>query len=320
MSMATVGVDVSKMKFDAALLQDGKYRTKVFRNTAEGHRELVQWLRTHHATDALVCMEATGSYYEALAYAVAEQGIAVAVVNPAAVEAFGRAELSRSKTDRGDARLLARFAAAQRPSPWVPPPAEVRELRTLVRRLEDLQQLEQQELNRLETTAPGTTAASIQNVLQVVRAQIKAIKAAIAEHIDRHPDLRDKAKLLDSIPGIGAATIAMLLAELRFELFPCAKAISTYVGLSVREHTSGSSVRARARISKTGSSRVRRALYFPALVACAHNPVIRAFYQRLLARGKTKMQALCASMRKLLHIAYGVIKSAKPFDPSLHTC
>lgn len=319
MSMATVGVDVSKVKFDAALLRDGKYRTKMFRNTAQGHREFVQWLQGHNAMDARVCMEATGSYYEALACAVSEQGIAVAVVNPAAVEAFGRAELLRSKTDRGDARLLARFAAAQHPSPWVPVPAEIRELRALVRRLEDLQQLERQELNRLET-APGTTAASIQNVLQVVRTQIKAIKAAIAQHIDQHPHLRDKAKLLDSIPGIGPATIAMLLAELRFELFPCAKALSTYVGLSVREHSSGSSVRARARISKTGSTRVRRALYFPALVACTHNPVVSAFFQRLISHGKTKMQALCASMRKLLHIAYGVLKSAKPFDPSLHTC
>src|SRR5262245_26586255 len=225
MTSSTVGIDVSKAKFDAALLRDNKYRNKTFNNTPAGHLEFIQWLSGHAGLEALVCMEATGSYYEALATTLSEHGIAVAVVNPAAPAAFARAELARSKTDRGDARLLARFAASQHPALWSPAPREIRELRALVRRLEDLQQLERQELNRLESSCTAATEASIHSVLQIVRAQIQAIKARIAEHIDQHPHLRDKAQLLDSIPGVGPATIALLLAELRFERFPSAKAL-----------------------------------------------------------------------------------------------
>jgi transposase len=313
---AFVGVDIAKTKFDVALLRQGKYRSKVFPDSAEGHQQFLAWLRTHGAEAAPVCMEATGSYFEPLACFLADHQVRVSVVNPAAVAAFAHAELSRTKTDRTDARLIARFAASQQPPAWSPPTRHIRQLRDLMRRIEDLQQIERQEQNRLDV-ATDTTRASIQSVLDTVQREIKTLRQLIRDHIDRHPDLQDKARLLDSIPGIGEATVAWLLAEIRFENFSGAAALAAFTGLSVRLRRSGSSLNAKPRLSKTGSSRLRRILYFPAMSACTHNPLVRAFYQRLLANGKTKKQALCAAMRKLLHIAYGVIKSGKPFNPNI---
>jgi len=135
--ISTVGVDIAKAKFDVALLRAGKYRSKVFANNASGHHAFLEWLQRHEAEKALICMEATGQYFEPLACMLADRGLTVAVVNPARVAAFAQAELARSKTDHTDARLIARFALAQRPQPWQPPAPEIRLLRDLVRRLED---------------------------------------------------------------------------------------------------------------------------------------------------------------------------------------
>lgn len=148
---------------------------------------------------------------------------------------------------------------------------------------------------------------------------IKEMKRAIKEHIDNHPDLRHKRDLLSTIPGIGDTTITQILTFLADGRFRRAKQVAAFLGLNPRQHTSGSSVRGKARMSKTGDSRLRVAFYMPAIVAMRFNPVIRAFSQRLLANGKPKMLVVGAAMRKLAHIAFGVLKSGRPFDPKLAT-
>lgn len=311
----TVGIDIAKAKFDVALLRAGKYKTKVFANTSAGHAAFMAWLTAHDARPALLCMEATGSYFEPLALLLNDRGVRVAVVNPAAIAAFAQAELSRGKTDQTDAKLIARFAHSQQPQAWRPPTPEVRTLRERVRRLEDLQALAPQARNRLDV-AGDAVRPSIQAILNTVTVQIKQLTREIENHIDQHPTLKDQAKLLASIPGIGPATLALLLAEVRFEAFGGAKSLAAFAGLNPKLRVSGSSVRGRSALSKTGASRLRRALYFPAIVACQHNPLVRAFYQRLLANGKTQQQAVCAAMRKLLHLAYGVLKSKQLFNPN----
>ena len=162
------------------------------------------------------------------------------------------------------------------------------------------------------------TQASIQAVLAVLTEQISTVKAMIGEHIDRHPGLRQEAILLDSIPGVGEATIATVLAELPQSVRQDVRKADAFTGLAPRRVESGSSVHGRSMLSKQGSSRLRKALYFPAIVACQHNPVVKAFYNRMLQNGLTKKQAVCAAIRKLLHLIIGVLKSGKPFDPSLH--
>ena len=140
----------------------------------------------------------------------------------------------------------------------------------------------------------------------------------IRDHIDQHPGLKAQQELLVSIPGIGQTTAAKFLAEIMdVKLYGSARQLAAFAGLVPRLHESGSSVRGKARLSKMGAGSLRKALYFPAIAAIKYNPYIKALSARLKERGKCPMQIIGAAMRKLLHIAYGVLKSGRPFDPSL---
>ena len=317
LNSAILGIDIAKAKFDVALLIEGKIKkTRVFENTPIGFQALSAWLTKQDITTLAACMEATGSYGEALATYLFDQGFAVSVVNPAQIKSFSGARLMRAKTDKADAKLIAQFYLNMRPAAWVPPPHHVRELQALVQRLSALMQIESQEHNRLETAA-AVIQPSIATVLNTVKAEIKAVERMIRDHIDQHPDLRDQSKLLESIPGIGEATIARLLAFIGdVTRFSHAKALAAFVGLNPTVHQSGSSVRGKPHLSKKGNATLRKALYMPAIVARRYNPVIQAFAERLKKAGKPNMVIIGAVMRKLLHIIYGVLKSGMPFDAS----
>jgi transposase len=225
--------------------------------------------------------------------------------------------LARTKTDKADAARIARFCRAHRPRPWTPPAQEVATLQALVKRLETLQQMHQMESNRLEGAAEPVKE-SLQAVLSTLSEQITRTERLIREHIEQHPGLKEQRDLLQSIPGIGAATAAVLLAELGdVARFTSAKQAVAFAGLCPRLCLSGSSVRGRERLCKQGRSRLRKALYFPAMVGLRHNPALRAMQERLIAKGKRPMVVLGAAMRKLLHLAFGVLKSKKPFDAVL---
>ncbi|MGH3627018.1 MAG: IS110 family transposase, partial [Sciscionella sp.] len=143
----------------------------------------------------------------------------------------------------------------------------------------------------------------------------------IKDHIDRHPDLKNKSELLRSIPGVGETTLASILAYLPdTSLFKSAKQVAAWIGLNPRQHQSGSSVRGRTFLAKTGHATLRKALYMPALVACRYNPVLKAFYERLVAAGKNRKAAVCAVMRKLVHMIFGVLKHQQPFNPNWQAC
>ena len=312
-----VGIDVSKRKFDCALLLlNAKFKTKVFENTAQGYRELDDWLTHQGVARAQVCMEATGIYYEALALHLHEAGHVVSVVNPARIKGFAQSVLVRTKTDRVDARLIARFCAAHQPAAWQPQAPQLRELQALVARVDALNHMLTQETNRL-AIAPALTRVSIEKIVAVLAQEIEALKRQMRHHVDHHPDLRSKHDLLQSIPGIGEATIAQILACVGgAEHFKNARKLAAFLGLTPRQHLSGSSVRGRARLSKTGNARLRKAFFMPAMVAIRFNPVIKAFAARLSATGKSKMLIIGAVMRKLVHIVFGVLKSGQPFTPN----
>ena len=314
--MMVLGIDVAKRKFDCALLHDERFRTKVFVNDSDGIDACVQWLTRHAGVGVHACLEATGPYAQMLAEALFDAGHTVSLINPARSRAFAQSLGTRSKTDAVDARTLARYVLALAPEPWIPAPLPVRELQELVRRLDVLIQMHTQEQNRLEV-AHEAVRWSIETALAHLHTQIETIKQAIAEHIDRHPDLKAQRDLLDSIPGIGAATSAWLIAELGAKAFTSARSAAAFAGLTPAHRVSGSSVHGKPRISKRGSARLRKALYWPAITALRCNPIIQHFAQRLQARGKHKMAIIAAVMRKLIHIAFGVLKSGKPFDPTL---
>lgn len=315
MFQITVGVDIAKKKFDVALLIESNYKHKVFSNDEAGFEAFIVWLLTFNLlTQPLICMEATGAYSQSLANFLVTQGYSVSVVNPAKIKAHAKSELSRAKTDKADAKLIARYALSMQPRLWTPPPPEIRCLQALTRRIEHLLEIQQMERNRLDTTDESITM-SINNLLKAVDDEIKTIRQAIADLINNNPDLDKRRKLLESIPGIGSATIAHLLIALSsHQGFTSAKQVVAFAGLAPYLRESGP-WSGKTRIAKSGDPVLRKALYMPALCAWKHNPVIHDFCERLKANGKNGKAIACAAMRKLIHIAFGVLKSGKPFDP-----
>jgi transposase len=313
-----LGIDVAKAKLDIALmLPNGKFRSKVVPNTLEGFEKLADWLRQHEVKQFHACMEATGIYWESIAEFLTEAGHSVSVVNPAQISAFGSVVLNRTKTDKKDARLIARFCAEQRPKLWEPPPPELKELRSLVTRRDALERMKTQEMNRLRDARSGIRAG-IERHLAYLEQEIKDIDTEIQRKTDGDPALKKQRELLDSIPGLGVKTIPVLLSFFSGLRFANARQAAAYAGLDPRQHESGSSVRRKPRISKMGHSFLRKALYMPAMVAVNRTEWGRAFKARLAASGKMPMVIICAMMRKLVHVAVGVLNSGKMFNPALH--
>lgn len=314
-----LGCDISKRKVHLALLlPNGKFRTRVIANDPRGFQALNQWLATHKVEELHACMEATNTYWEALAEYLSDQAHRVSVVNPARIKAFAQSTLTRTKTDKVDARLIAQFCTLHQPEPWQAPPPAVRELRALVSRRQALIEMRTQEQNRLDTATPAI-CADLEAHLQYLEKAITEIEQAIRDHFDDHPDLKQQKALLESIPGTGEVLSSILLAFLGGpSRFRSAPQVVAFAGLDPRHVQSGSSLQGKPRLSKTGHRFLRRALYFPAIVALYRTEWGRRFGQRLLARGKPPKLVIGAMMRKLLHVAFGVLKSGKPFDPSLH--
>jgi transposase len=313
---AVLGIDIAKAKFAAALLRsDGKVRHKSCANTVAGFAELAAWMTRQQVAHVHATLEATGTYGDALATWLHDAGHVVSVVNPTIIHAYARTQLARSKTDRLDAELIARFTATQQPPAWTPPALEIRQLQALVRRLDALQGMRTQELNRL---AAGVTVddvrASIQAIIASLDAQIAHVHQLIRDHLDQYPGLRAQRDLLTTIPGIGEATAAILIAELFDKRYSSARQAAAFAGLVPRLVESGT-LRGRSRLSKIGPGRLRKALYFPAIAALRYNPTIKAIRTRLHAAGKPPMVIIGAAMRKLIHLAYGVLKSGRAYEP-----
>jgi transposase len=319
MSLFHLGIDVAKAKLDCALrLPNGKFRSKVIANSDDGFAHLTDWLASHQAIPIHVCMEATGIYWEAIAQYLATAGVTVSVVNPAQIKAYGASRLTRSKTDAVDARLIADFCAERQPEPWQAPSPEEITLRALVLRLEALQAMRTQESHRLEV-ARDAVQDDIQQHLDWLDHAINQLVKTINAHIGQHPDLQQKRALLDSIPGIGERTSAILLAFYAdTERFANSRQAAAFAGLDPRHYESGSSVRGKPRLSKIGHAFLRKALYMPAMVTLYKTAWGKAFKDRLAGAGKPPKLIIGAMMRKLVHVAFGVLKSGQPFDPALH--
>jgi transposase len=290
-----------------------------FPNTREGHQAVLRFLE-RCPRPVRVALESTGLYGLDLALTLHQAGVAVMVANPRAVRHFAQALLQRSKNDQLDAALLCEFAARMPFQAWRPPSAAALKLVAVARRLEALTDMMAAEKNRahaasLSEALPAIIRRDIQRSIQTQQRAIDRLTRAAQEFILADPDLARRDELLLSIPGFGATSAVHTLAELT--LLPADMDVRqwvAYAGLDPREYTSGTSVHKKVRISKAGNKHLRRALYMPALVAVQHQPQVRAYYEHLLARGKTKMQALVATMRKLLHAIYGMFKHDQLFD------
>jgi transposase len=190
----------------------------------------------------------------------------------------------------------------------------MQEFQALYRRWDTLKVLMAQEKNRLGSERSALVRSSIESHLSYLEQQAEALEAALATHLQADQVLQQRYQLLESIPGIGKVTSYCLLAEVPFEVFSHVNELVAFAGLNPRVHTSGQ-FQGKTKISKVGSSRLRKALYFPAVAAVRHNPLVQSLVHRLEQAGKCPLYILCAVMRKLLHFAFGVLKSNQPFDP-----
>lgn len=313
--MTILGLDIAKKTFHATLFMEGQTYRRTCANSDKGFADLHRWLIKHRAESGHACMEATGVYWEPAATWLHQQGWIVSVVNPLRIKAFAQTELTRNKTDQGDSFLIARFCQEKHPTAWTPPTPAAKTLQALSRHLEALDKMLTQQRNRLEACHEPQVIASLKRLIAEIQAEQATIRQHIEDHLTHEPDLAHRRDVLCSIPGIGAATATILMAELpTLESYTNARQVAAQAGVTPKQFQSGASVQGKPRIAKIGKARLRKALYFPAIVAMRHNPVLQPFAERLRARGKSEMCIVCAVMRKLCHLVYGVVKHDTKFD------
>ena len=324
--MYYVGIDVSKAKLDCVLFDSErqKRKSKTVSNSSEGVVQLLATLQKWgvSASQVHVVMEPTASYHELAALALCDAGCVVSLVNPAHLRRYAQGVGVRSKTDAADSALLARYGAAEKPQPWTPPSPSARALKALLARRDAVAEDLQRERNRAEkleaSEVPDSVCQSLQEVIAFLEAQLARLQREIDQHIDNDPDLRDKRELLLSIPAVGERVAQNMAALLASRSFGSAEQLAAYLGLVPVDWQSGSSIKGRPRMSKAGPAHLRKLLYMPAIVAVKHNPHVRALYERLILRGKSKMAAIGAAMRKLAHLCFGVVHSGKPYCPNFN--
>lgn len=321
--VAVVGIDIAAKTFTATWTPQTPQRPQTFAQTTAGYQALVARLASVAADPAtvLVGMEATGSYWVALAVFLHQAGYRVAVINPAHIAGFATSLPRRAKTDLRDAELVGQFTRERTPAPWTPPPSVYHELRQRLVARDALMEMRQQAQNQQHALAqwPIQVAAVTTQFAAVITdldGRIAQLEREIRQTLDDGAWAASVA-LLRSIPGLGPTTIAWLLvATLNFTLCASAESVAAYAGLAPMAHESGTSVRGRARLSRSGHARLRKALYMATLSAARANPVIRPFYQRLRAAGKPFKVAHCAAARKLLTLAWAVVTKQRAFDPT----
>lgn len=319
MKQVFLGIDISKQSFHAALLNDGREKIfyKEFSNKQAGFEELVIWIKKQGNVcpeDLHACMEATGIYGEQLATFLYHAGSLVSVVNGAQIKGFGQSELARTKTDKADAHLIARFCQAIRPKAWQPQPENIRKLNALVKRLEDEQAIWLQEKNRRESVEESVSSI-LEESINFHEQQIEKIEEKIKIFIEGDPELRHKKELLRTIPGVSERTLSRILCFMSdASKFEKARQVSAFLGLNPKARQSGTSVRYKGHISKTGNCLLRKWFYMPAMAAMQHNPTIKPFCDRLKSKGKPGKVVVVAAMKKLIHISYGVLKNDSPYQ------
>jgi transposase len=301
-----VGIDVSKKQLDVAIGEKGDFWSVA--NTSPGIDKLVKRLQV--LDPALIVVEATGGLETAGMIKMGAAQLPVALVNPARVREFAKAVGQFAKTDKLDARLLARFAQTLKPPVSHLPSPEERHLTGLVRRRRQIIEMRTAERNRLGTLPLDSHFhKSVQEHIDWLSKEIKSLDKEIAKDIQRDPEWASKDAILQSTLGVGRITAFTLLAELPELGQRNRKQIASLAGVAPMNNDSGPR-RGKRRI-RGGREEVRRVLYMAALTATRHNSVIRDFYQKLLASGKKKKVALTACMRKLLVILNAMIRDNK---------
>lgn len=336
------GVDIAAKDFTAATLMPGgkpKLEKIPFEQSTEGFSHFLARLTSSGVLpqEHLIVMESSGPYWIALALTLSQAGYGVAVVNPSQVHFFAKAQLKRSKNDKLDAQTLAEFAQTMQPSIWTPPPQFYHELRQRISQRDNLVRIKTQVENQLHALEvnpviiesvrhqlqelSATLSAQIEQMEQelanLIKVELKELNQEAHSAPSAEKEWKKSIALLRTIPGIGPLTASWLvLSTLNFTTCQSPQALTLYAGLAPIERSSGSSIRGHPQIGHSGNARLRTLLYLATLTAVRYNPIIKVFWQRLRDKKHKPLKvARCACARKLLHLAFAIVKSGKPFDP-----
>ena len=319
MNKIILGVDISKKHFDVSLFMDNKH--KKFSNNKTGFQSLRDWIAKYtpeyqDVSKIHICLESTGFYGEELAEFLYKKGYKVSIVNPSCIKSYARSKLCRHKTDKIDAQLIAEYCDKYNPDLWKPLSAEIKELSELARWIDSLKLQHNQITNQLEKESRQSEFVSkTWKELKIkLEEKIRELYKEIDRLLGKSNDLNRACNNLQTIPGIGKTTAITLLAEIpNVNALKNTKQLATYAGLTPLQRFSGSSVKGKPRLSKLGARRLRKAMFFPALVAKRHNPVIKDFCKNLEKKGKHAFCVVGAAMRKLLLIVFAVLKNKETF-------
>lgn len=311
-----IGADIGKEFFDVATTE--QLKAKRFKNTPEGHQAFLKWLPKEQPMH--IAMEATGKYSLGLALMLYENGIPVSVVNPARIKRYGQSLLQRVKTDSEDAKLIAHFCMTQTPKLWQPDRPVIAQLQEWYKFQELLTQQSVQIENQLQSSLSDEVQLFQRQQLIHLTEQLSEVERKIKKCLSSDAELTEQVQLLTSVKGFGEATAIRLMTLIKdIDRFDKAKQLACFAGVTPRIRQSGTSVNSSV-ISKTGNADLRKVLYMPALAAIRFNPVIKAFSEKLKANGVRGKKMIVAVMRKLIHIAFAILKSGKPFDPEYKNC
>lgn len=321
-----VGIDISMDKYDvrfATLTLDSNNQLKqtfsaqaAFPNTDQGHGEFLSWAMTQKISEdspIIFVMEATGIYYENLAYFLAEQNQKLAVILPNKTKNFSKTLENKSKTDKLDARMLSQYGLEKELECWKIPAEIMKKLKVLTREYHTIKRTRAQVKNRLHAHLHSHKPLEeltkiLEQQINFYTIQVKTLEKRIVKLVQKDKDLSDKINRIDKIEGVGPMTIISILAETDcFALVLNSKQLASYAGLDVTYNDSGTK-KGRTSISKKGNSHLRKSVYMPALTAIRSNPKLKELYARLMAKGKCHKIAHIAVARKLLLLIYTIWK------------
>ncbi len=314
-----VGIDVGQEELWAAI--ENK-KARMFQHNKNGIKQMVTWIEKYSDSAHLhLCMEATGVYSYSLAIHLSvDPDIDISIVNPAQIASFAKAQLRRTKTDSVDAQVILNFVSTQKPQLWTLEPASLRKLYHLVTLADALKGNISSWNNRSHSSKyiddlPKEVSKSQKAVIRSLTNQLTKIEESIQQMCQQNKQLRQQIDLLCSIPGVAHHSAVRILAYGKTTLMTHSKKeLTAHAGLAPSHKLSGISVRGRSSIAKMGNKKLRKALFMPSLVAIVHNPIIKKQYKNLLDKGKPKMLALVACMRKLLIMAQAILLKNIPFN------
>ena len=318
MSKTFIGIDVSKLTLDVCFFKDDKIlRTIKVPNNEVGFLKITSHIDLMDKNDYMFCMESCGIYCYSLANFLINNQLQVSMANPWRVKGFMQASMVSNKTDKSDAIMIAKFASTYKLPLWQPRSEQLQEIYDKIKYIEQLSKILYQGSNKLEN-ANLSVKELIENHIKYIKNIISKLEKEIYEKIEKDSKLKNDKELLCTIPGISDKSSSTIIAYIgdigRFEN---AKALVSFVGLNPRKYQSGTSVYKRDRISKQGNSSLRSSLFYPAMSSMRCNDIIKDFNIRMKELGKHGKVRICAVMRKLVHIIYGVLKRQEEYNPNL---